>query len=867
MTTQPLAQDTHLGNNLDAIRIVAATTVLFTHHYALTGQKEPSFFGTHSFGGLAVTVFFIISGYLVNASWQRDPHLLRFALRRVLRILPALAVVLVLTAYGLGTLVTKLPAMEYVTHRATADYLQGIWMKIHFVLPGVFEGNPYRHIVNGSLWTIPIEVRCYIVLGLMGVLGLLKYRPVLLLSVMFYMVWFLARSNADVTGAVNYTRELGAFFLAGAALYTLEPYWRRRPATWAAVIAVAFAIAWAVDWRHTALLIGLPFLIVFVGTNSTPVIRHAGRWGDPSYGIYLYAFPIQQAVVHYAWPQAGFTGTLGLALVLTVAAAYASWHCIEKPALAFKPHKSDNPLLRTETYSMAFQRILARPGAVTMVTVLLLACGALLRFHHLGDFSFWDDELFSVSNVVRAGPWNGPLLPERSMAQLEISDSFWTWKLADPHPPLYEMLLVPWIALWGMSEFAIRSLSAAFGILTMLSALALPRSITPPTRLVYLMLLATSGCLLIYSQEARNYALSACLCAWMLVCLLRDMEYAPERLKEGRVSIVLLILGGMLAFTHYYGLVFACSIAFYLLTQVRSVASFVRLSWRWLAALAATFVYIGLGWVGILTKLNAAPPEPLSFAMSFKRNVLGLLRDFYPAAVGTTAFWVFMLLGLIGVFAYLHKRPSPSLRTAILMLAGVLLLFFVVQVIGTRRAEFIHERYMIFMVPGCLLLVALFTQLPGWPKVAAGLLVIALVPAGLRVWQQSPRPMGYGDWRGGAALVSHLYRPGDVILVPMDQPVMMAYFQHYLKDHIPMAELERNMVGGRPIATLVEQVRQRERRPNRIIIFSHYAFRNSANAVLHQLQTELHCKPGPLQSAQTLHVIEVTCNESTAVTQ
>lgn len=346
---QSLAPATHPGNNLDAIRIVAATMVLFSHHHALTGQMEPSFFGIHSIGGLAVTVFFVISGYLVNASWQRDPHLWRFALRRVLRIWPALTVVLVLTAYGLGTLITKLPTMEYVTHRATADYLQGLWMKIHFVLPGVFEGNPYRSGVNGSLWTIPIEVRCYIVLGLMGMLGLLKYRPVLLLSVMFYLAWFLARSNADVTGAVNYTRELGAFFLAGAALYTLEPYWRRRPATWAAIIAVAVAIAWAVDWRHTALLIGLPFLIVFIGTSATPVIRRAGRWGDPSYGIYLYAFPIQQTVIQYAWPQAGFTGTLCLALLLTVAAAYASWYCIEKPALAFKPRKSDNPLVRTET--------------------------------------------------------------------------------------------------------------------------------------------------------------------------------------------------------------------------------------------------------------------------------------------------------------------------------------------------------------------------------------------------------------------------------------------------------------------------------------------------------------------------------------
>ena len=341
-TTQSPGSATHPGNNFDAIRILAAAMVLVSHHHALTGRPEPSFFGIHSIGGLAVTIFFVISGYLVNASWQRDPSLWRFALRRFLRIWPALLVVLVITAYGIGAAVTKLPTMEYLTHRATADYLQGLWMKIHFVLPGVFEQNPYKLGVNGSLWTIPIEVRCYIVLGLAGALGLLKYRPVLLLSVILYMTWFLYRSNADMTGSIHYLRELGAFFLAGVALYTLEPYWRKKTLLWTVSIAVVFSIAWYVDWRHTALLIGLPFVILYLGTQATPFIRRAGRWGDPSYGIYLYAFPIQQSVIFYTWPEAGFAGTLLLALLLTVAVAYASWHWIEKPALIFKPRKSSN---------------------------------------------------------------------------------------------------------------------------------------------------------------------------------------------------------------------------------------------------------------------------------------------------------------------------------------------------------------------------------------------------------------------------------------------------------------------------------------------------------------------------------------------
>ena len=73
-------------NNFDAIRIVAAFTVLYSHQFALTGRPEPSFFGLHSWGGLAVIVFFVVSGFLVTGSWYNDPSVLRFGARRVLRL-------------------------------------------------------------------------------------------------------------------------------------------------------------------------------------------------------------------------------------------------------------------------------------------------------------------------------------------------------------------------------------------------------------------------------------------------------------------------------------------------------------------------------------------------------------------------------------------------------------------------------------------------------------------------------------------------------------------------------------------------------------------------------------------------------------
>lgn len=327
------------GNNFDAIRIVAAFAVLVSHHFALTAQVEPSFLGLHSWGGAAVIVFFVISGYLVTSSWYNDPNFLRFSLRRILRIWPALTAVVVLTAYGLGAFVTSLSLREYWTHRATFDYLLNLIMQVHFVLPGVFEVNPYARGVNGSLWTIPLEVRCYIVMALAGLLGLMRFKKVWMLLIAVYMLWFLVQGSADVTGKLNYGRELSAFFLAGSALYVLQPRWERHAGLWLLVILMGAVALWVGGWRYTALLLMLPFVVLFVGTRSTPVFRRFGRWGDPSYGIYLIAYPAQQTVILYFWPELGFWGTLLLAAAITVTLAYSSWHGIEKVALRFKPRR------------------------------------------------------------------------------------------------------------------------------------------------------------------------------------------------------------------------------------------------------------------------------------------------------------------------------------------------------------------------------------------------------------------------------------------------------------------------------------------------------------------------------------------------
>src|SRR5690349_17297938 len=105
-------------NTFDALRLFAALLVIFGHAFRLTGEIGPAFAGT----GVATTgvkIFFVISGYLVAQSWMRDPHPVRFLRRRVLRVMPGLIAVVVLTALVLGPLVTRLPPAAYFADART----------------------------------------------------------------------------------------------------------------------------------------------------------------------------------------------------------------------------------------------------------------------------------------------------------------------------------------------------------------------------------------------------------------------------------------------------------------------------------------------------------------------------------------------------------------------------------------------------------------------------------------------------------------------------------------------------------------------------------------------------------------------------
>lgn len=284
-------------NNFDALRLIGAFLVLISHEFALSGRWEPRFVGDHSFGNLGVLIFFSISGFLVTSSWLKDPHILRFVARRSLRLAPALCVSIPLT-------LTVILALG----------LNG------------FPENP-RHLTNGSLWTIKYEIACY---ALLLAAGIATRCPSNLLAVGIFG-YFAASGMQPGHVVLPY---FGLFFAAGSLLSAYPHLRKLLPILLFLVIGCALVL---MDQTKLGLAFVVPSLTVAIGLRSWPGLRDVSTFGDLSYGIYIYAWPVQQIGVALLGRQTPYLELLSITIPVTLALAAASWYFVEKAALRFKP--------------------------------------------------------------------------------------------------------------------------------------------------------------------------------------------------------------------------------------------------------------------------------------------------------------------------------------------------------------------------------------------------------------------------------------------------------------------------------------------------------------------------------------------------
>jgi peptidoglycan/LPS O-acetylase OafA/YrhL len=329
-------------SGFDYIRLILSVMVMFGHSFLISGDlvfDKVLPFGSATIVGYSILpMFFALSGFLVAASLIRTQSLLVFLTLRGLRILPALMVEICLSALVLGPLLTAGSLHDYFTHIEFFQYFLNIIGYIHYHLPGVFVDNPVPRTVNGSLWTVPYEAECYLALAALSLVGLVR-RPKMFVSIFVVLilalfVWTFMHVDTDPTRTTASGRQLVLFFLAGVLVYLF-----RDSLPFSGGIAlIAAVVSLALVASHTAIfLLPLPvaYVTMYLGLQ-TPKKLPLIFTGDYSYGIYLYAYPMQQAVVHLLPKgQSWYTNFL-LALLMVCLFAAFSWHCIEKPMLKLK---------------------------------------------------------------------------------------------------------------------------------------------------------------------------------------------------------------------------------------------------------------------------------------------------------------------------------------------------------------------------------------------------------------------------------------------------------------------------------------------------------------------------------------------------
>jgi peptidoglycan/LPS O-acetylase OafA/YrhL len=330
-------------NNFDALRLVAAVSVIFSHSFFIAeGTQRHEWLirltGNQCILGLTgVFVFFAISGFLVTQSFEETGEPLRFLAKRALRIFPGLFVASALSALVLAPFVTTLEPAAFFARPEPYRYVIGNTLLDSTVheLPGVmFVNNPVGLEINGSMWTLRVEFIMYLMVLGLGVTRLLNLPMILgLLALGIACLHFDALHTPERLGGWGW---LLGFFATGMALYKLRA--TRIFDGRVALLALAGLVVSVPLGQFITLfpLFGC-YLALWLALNPRLPVIPAARFGDLSYGLYIYGWPVEAAVIWLMGGRAMWWQVFAIALPITAGLAFLSWHLIERPALRLKP--------------------------------------------------------------------------------------------------------------------------------------------------------------------------------------------------------------------------------------------------------------------------------------------------------------------------------------------------------------------------------------------------------------------------------------------------------------------------------------------------------------------------------------------------
>lgn len=343
------------SNSFDDIRFIFACLVLYVHSYALlygeSGGTDPFTIITHfqlSPGTLAVYGFFVLSGFFMIQSLESNPLLWQYAKNRILRIVPAFWLSLLLSSFVLVPLIAKDAliisldpgsSLYFFLKSAVFQFFGAAW-----TINGAFPSNPLIDNINGSIWTLKYEVFLYLMLPIVSFLVYRKRQFILygttilmILAVAFITGNFVLFSAPNID---EYSKLLilTSFFYYGVLLYLYRDVIivSKR---FIIIFGAIFVLSLFLGNLKLITLFVFPYLIIAFG--SIIHTRWFSKTGDYSYGMYIYAFPVQQMLVHFFQKDLNAATLFLSSFIVTLFLSILSWHLFEKKILSMK-HKRKN---------------------------------------------------------------------------------------------------------------------------------------------------------------------------------------------------------------------------------------------------------------------------------------------------------------------------------------------------------------------------------------------------------------------------------------------------------------------------------------------------------------------------------------------
>lgn len=337
-------------NALTMWRLVLAIGVILYHSWPLTGRQidyEPA---VRLLSNIFADGFFVISGFLITAAWVRRPYLKEYWASRVLRIFPGLWVCLLVIAFVIAPIAAKVQHSTVTFSSELAYVVNNALLNVaYFDIDGMPTDVPYPGVWNGSIWTLFFVLLCDVMVSVLGIVGLLKRRWVIPTLFVSAVIW--AAYVSYTPPLYSWPQVLARFFvvfLAGAMLYQ---YQDQVPARWS-LVALSVAIVAASGFTQNYRVIGaLPLAYAVIVSGA--LIRKTRLRNDFSYGVYIYAFPVQQMLAGFGLTRLNPFLFFLLATAATLPIAALSWFVVEKHAMALKSRIRRKPVQHPAAHRVA----------------------------------------------------------------------------------------------------------------------------------------------------------------------------------------------------------------------------------------------------------------------------------------------------------------------------------------------------------------------------------------------------------------------------------------------------------------------------------------------------------------------------------